>query len=69
MGKWRWLLYDIEYSMELYGDSPNYDTLGKEMEQCKLLTALLARDDVKQMFVNKIMELGNGAFQSLIWTK
>lgn len=61
-GKWRWLLYDIEYSMELYGDSPNYDTLGKEMEQCKLLTALLARDDVKQMFVNKIMELGNGAF-------
>ncbi len=67
-GKWRFLLFDIEYSMGLYGNGYKEPTIsslinGRHMQGAStFLTALLERDDMKQKFTNTLCDLMFGKF-------
>lgn len=68
-GKWRFLLYDAEYGMGLYGNGYREPTLsyvvngGRHMGGTSpLLKAVLERDDMKIKFTNTICDLMYGEF-------
>lgn len=69
-GKWRWLLYDVDYSAgadvytnldvdALRGDMPYNDFTAADDT---LLKALLANEEFKQQFVNTFLDLCNTSF-------
>jgi len=75
-GKWRYMLYDTEYSMGIYSQGKDYDinslkdamTLPVEDEeipgsQIKLFTSLLHSEDFKHQFVNTFMDMLNYNFK------
>lgn len=67
-GKWRFMLFDAEYGMGLYGNGYSEPTLsyvlnGRHMQGAsKLLNAVLERDDMKAKFANTICDLMYGEF-------
>ncbi len=68
-GKWRYLLHDLDYSFAIYGTSPWVDNLrrfvsktGDIREESPLFSQLIRREDCKEFFVNKTLDLINGAF-------
>ena len=67
-GKWRFMLFDVEYGMGLYGNGYSEPTLsyvlnGRHMQGAsELLKAVLARDDMKAKFANTICDLMYGEF-------
>lgn len=69
-GKWRYLLHDTDYSMGLYEQSEpkaNHDTLRGVMNEknqrfAHLFTKLMEREDCREYFTNKTLELMNGVF-------
>lgn len=69
-GKWRWLLYDVDYSAgvdeytgfdvdALLGDMPYSDFTAADDA---LLKALLANEDFRKQFVNTFLDLCNTSF-------
>lgn len=68
-GRWRYLLHDMDYSMGLYEQyetKANHNKLKAVMEvgnirYSPLFTKLMGRQDCKEYFVNKTIELMNGA--------
>lgn len=67
-GKWRFMLYDTDMSMGLYGDGSDFseNTLTRVLS-CDwgwglLLEKLLEVDDFREQFVNTFMDLRNTAF-------
>lgn len=67
-GKWRFMLFDVEYGMGLYGNGYREPTLsyvlnGRHMQGAsELLKAVLERDDMKAKFANTICDLMYGEF-------
>ena len=67
-GRWRFLLFDAEYGMGLYGNGYREPTLsylinGQHMGGVStFLTALLEREDMKVKFANTICDLMYGEF-------
>ena len=65
-GKWRFMLFDVEYGMGLYGNGYKEATLssvlnGRHMQGAsELLKAVLERDDMKIKFANTICDLMYG---------
>ncbi|MCH5266371.1 MAG: CotH kinase family protein [Lachnospiraceae bacterium] len=55
-GKWRWMLYDTEFSMNLYGGASG-DTISKSDDP--LFNALLKNPDFRRDFINTAMDLLN----------
>lgn len=67
-GKWRFMLFDVEYGMGLYGNGHREATLssvlnGRHMQGAsELLKSVLERDDMKIKFANTICDLMYGEF-------
>ena len=67
-GKWRFLIFDAEYGMGLYGNGYREPTIsyllnGRHMQgKSTLLSAVLERDDMKAKFANTICDLMYGKF-------
>ena len=67
-GKWRFMLFDVEYGMGLYGNGYKEPTLsyvlnGRHMQGAsRLLKAVLERDDMKAKFANTVCDLMYGEF-------
>lgn len=67
-GKWRFMLFDVEYGMGLYGNGYKEATLssvlnGRHMQGAsELLKAVLERDDMKMKFANTVCDLMYGEF-------
>ena len=67
-GRWRFMLFDVEYGMGLYGNGHGEATLstvlnGRHMQGAsELLKAVLERDDMKMKFANTICDLMYGEF-------
>lgn len=70
-GKWRYLLHDLDFSFGIYGKDPRTDNLrqfvnttGKVNYESPLFNKLLQRDDCREYFVKRTLDLVNGAFSS-----
>ncbi|NLJ97326.1 MAG: hypothetical protein GX321_09260 [Clostridiales bacterium] len=68
-GKWRYLLHDLDFSFGIYGSESWKDDLqryvskpGNINEDSPLFSQLLMREDCKEFFVTKTLDLINGAF-------
>lgn len=68
-GRWRWLLYDSEFSLGLYDQQPSIDILGTLLgktgdsaKQSPLMQTLLLRDDMKKKLANTLCDLISGEF-------
>lgn len=69
-GKWRWLLFDTDFGLGLYGAKASDDTLGTILgergngdKSSPLLTAVLKRDDMKAKFAGIMCDLMNYAYK------
>ena len=62
-GRWRWMLYDTEYSTYLYGYGNDYDALNNiSFENCdNIIFAKTFRQnkEFRQLFLNTLMDLAN----------
>jgi hypothetical protein len=68
-GKWRYLLHDLDFSFGIYGSAPWTDNLKRYVStsdninrDSPLFSQLLKRDDCKEIFIRKTLDLVNGAF-------
>ena len=70
-GRWRFMLYDTEYSLGLYQDGGGYNAntlqtaLQSDGEWGVLLAKLMQNETFRGMFVNTIMDLRATAFERL----
>ena len=74
-GKWRWMIYDTEYSLDLYNLGKNYEfdaiqyiydwgEIGQDyFTQIVLFEALMQNEDFKEQFVTTFMDLANLNFE------
>lgn len=70
-GKWRYLFHDLDFSYGIYGSKSWTDDLQKYVskpgnvnEVSPLFSQLLLREDCREYFVTKTLDLINGAFSS-----
>jgi hypothetical protein len=73
-GKWRFLMYDVEFAFGIYGQGYMANTLGNVLGRrgggwhmggrSTLLQAVLQRDDMREKFANTICDLISGAFST-----
>jgi hypothetical protein len=69
-GKWRFLMYDIEFALGIYGNGHEVNTLGGVLglrrrpmgEPSVLLQAVLQRSDMQEYFANTISDLLSGPY-------
>jgi len=68
-GKWRYLLHDMDFSYGIYGKPPTTDFLGqflREKGSSPLFAQLMKREDCRQIFVKKTLDLANGVLSPKI---
>ena len=66
-GKWRWVLYDTDFSAALYKSkktSHNYNSFAEALEVDPLFASVLKNDEFYQSFVDKIRSLGEDNFST-----
>ena len=66
-GKWRWSLYDLEYSSSLYGQKEtnvNYNTIKQAIERQPLFKSVMKNEEFRSCFYNTLKEIGNNNFNS-----
>lgn len=69
-GRWRFLLFDIEYGMGLYGNGYREATLSNILNRghmggtSEFMKALLERDDMKEKMANTLCDLMYGEFSN-----
>lgn len=68
-GRWRYLFHDLDFSYGIYGTQASTNFLakyigkdGEIMEACPLFGQLMKRPACKKIFVEKTLDLINGAF-------
>ncbi len=68
-GKWRYLLHDLDFSFGIYGNGALMDNIwkyvganGEIKDECPLFGQLMKREDCREIFIIKTMDLINGAF-------
>lgn len=68
-GRWRFMLYDTEYSMGLYEDGRNYEAdslkeaLSSKYTWGRPFAALMENPEFRARFINTFMDLRNTAFE------
>ncbi|MDF2537380.1 MAG: hypothetical protein K0S76_401 [Herbinix sp.] len=70
-GKWRYLLHDTDFGFGIYGFSPYSSNIenyvrknGDSRSACPLFGKLLQRQECREMFIKKSLDLANGAFSA-----
>lgn len=66
-GKWRYLLFDTEYSMGLYNDQDNQVTTNsyqRAISKDKLFAAVIKNSDFRQKFITALQEIGSKNFNA-----
>ena len=70
-GKWRYLLHDLDFSFAIYGGGPQGDNIrlymgsgGQTTSAAPLFGKLMQREDCKEIFIKKMLDLINGAFSA-----
>ena len=66
-GKWRWSIYDIEYSSTLYGQKETnvkYNTIKQAIERQPLFRSAMKNSDFKEAFYNTLRDIGKNNFDS-----
>jgi len=66
-GKWRWILYDTEYSSSIYSQPKtayNYNSFADALKSDPLFASVLKNDEFYQSFVDKIRSLGEDNFST-----
>ncbi len=70
-GKWRYLLHDLDYSFGIYGNGALMENIwryvgakGEIKKEAPLFGQLMQREDCREFFITKTMDLINGAFSS-----
>lgn len=61
--KWRWMLYDTEYSMQLYDDTSADHLLRIMAYNDPLFGAVIENEDFKNRFIGTLMDLANVNFR------
>lgn len=67
-GRWRWLLYDTEYSLGLYGEKAEQDVFksvlgyANDEKDSALFQSVLKREDMLEKFLNIMCDLMYGEF-------
>lgn len=64
-GKWRYLLFDTEYSMGLYTqteDQSDYDSFQRTLKEDKLFAAVMKNQAFQEKFLSVIKEIGSTNF-------
>lgn len=71
-GKWRYLLHDLDYSFGIYGLTATTNTIanyvgekGEIKDASPLFGQLMRREDCREIFIKKTLDLINGAFSSI----
>ncbi len=69
-GKWRYLLHDMDFSTGIYGKEATDNNIskyigknGEIMEICPLFGQLMKREDCREIFLKKTLDLINGVFE------
>jgi hypothetical protein len=69
-GKWRYLLHDLDFSFGIYGTGALVDNIGNYIgsngeiqDSCPLFGRLMQREDCREIFIKKTLDLINGAFE------
>ena len=66
-GKWRWSLYDTEYSSTLYGQEKtnvNYNTMKQAIDRQPLFKSAMNNEEFKSSFYETLKEIGKTNFNS-----
>ena len=68
-GKWRYLLHDLDFSFDIYDRDAIMDNINAYLgdahtteDKAPLFRSLMKREDCKELFVKKTLDLLNGAF-------
>lgn len=61
--KWRWMLYDTEYSMRLYEDTSADHLLQRIADKDPLFGAVMKNKDFQKQFIQTMMDLANVNFR------
>jgi hypothetical protein len=68
-GKWRYMLHDLDFTFAIYGTGAYVDNIQKYLgsngeirQECPLFGQLMQREDCREIFIKKTMDLINGAF-------
>lgn len=68
-GKWRYLLHDLDFSFGIYGTGAMTNNIssyvgkkGEIKDACPLFGQLMKREDCREIFIKKTLDLLNGAF-------
>lgn len=68
-GKWRYLLHDMDFTFGIYGTGASQDNIGIYIgkdgtisDSCPLFGQLMQREDCREIFIKKTLDLLNGAF-------
>ena len=70
--RWRWMLYDIEFSSCMYGidkTQPQYDTLTMMMEKTRLLKAAMRNVTFRALMRERLVDLGTGPLSADTMTR
>ena len=65
-GRWRFMLYDTEYSSNMYYQDftrPNYDTLSDVLENDPLFLSAFRNSTFRTLFLDKLREIGSERFK------
>lgn len=66
-GRWRWMLFDTEFSCGLY-DLPttkaDYDTMGRYLKTCPLFASAMHNSSFRELVRARLVDLSQGAFES-----
>ncbi|MDG5766203.1 CotH kinase family protein [Balneolales bacterium ANBcel1] len=74
-GRWRWLVYDLDFGFWLYSEDPDYNTLqhalfliehahGNSEWSTELFRSLLENEQFRNDFINRFLDQLNTAFRS-----
>ena len=66
-GKWRWSLYDLEYSSSMYNQditSYNYNSIEKAKKNHPLFASAMKNNEFKNQFYNTLKEIGKKYYNS-----
>jgi len=68
-GKWRWMMFDVDSSFSLKGQSVKHDSMRDAAKRHKLFSLLLENNEFKYQFINTFSDLINSTFRTEWITK
>ena len=65
--RWRYMIYDLEYSTGLYDQSmtkPDFDTVAQYLETCPLFASAMRNPEFRMLMRERLVDLSENAFES-----